>query len=690
MQQTSNYGIKKPESTDAVNIDDINGNFDVLDSELKKVSDKANYIQTAGGTGTAITLNNTSLTNGFTITFIAAADNSGAATTINGKDLYKPGGTSAPTLTAGKAITVWYNGTNFFIKASAEGDAVAANVLAGKVFSNEEETGMEGTIPSKAAQTYTPTTTDQTIAASQYLTGVQTISGDADLVTGNIRAGINIFGVAGKTSVVDTADATAVAANILAGVNAYINGVKTTGTMVNKAGTTTTAPTAAATGQSTGYIDITVPAAAYYDTAAKLRIYDADFVATNIKVGTNAFGVAGSVVEKVAVVGEGSASGTAAAALAKGAMTKIVRSFGMDQPQAISPNTAPGSAPWEMQFDNSGTYLIMATYATPFMAWYKKVGDTYTKLANPAVIPAGPNGRGACFSGDSTYCAIACERGTFSIYKRSGDTLTKLANPTTMPSNSCFGVAMNYDGSMLAVGVENSSGLWIYKRSGDTYTFAYSVPSSYSGDTVRFSPDGQLVSMCTIDGSARIFIIGASSATLLTTISDVGQAHYGEFSYDGKYYVVSGSSSPYFAVYALSGSGAGTTFSKLANPASLPTKYCQGVGISRDNQYIAVVCINTPSIFYYKRTGTTLALLSTPTTNPGASGGISATWCTEHFILGFWNTFYAYKSNSVGDYLYPYLGLNDFDNPCLQGVGYMNAAVANGAAGTLTTLPIKI
>ena len=54
-----------------------------------------------------------------------------------------------------------------------------------------------GTITSKSAQTYTPGTTDQTIAAGQYLSGAQTISGDADLVSGNIKDGVNIFGVTG-------------------------------------------------------------------------------------------------------------------------------------------------------------------------------------------------------------------------------------------------------------------------------------------------------------------------------------------------------------------------------------------------------------------------------------------------------------------------------------------------------------
>lgn len=52
----------------------------------------------------------------------------------------------------------------------------------------------------KSAQTYTPTTTDQTIASGQYLTGVQTIKGDANLIAANIADGVSIFGVTGTHS----------------------------------------------------------------------------------------------------------------------------------------------------------------------------------------------------------------------------------------------------------------------------------------------------------------------------------------------------------------------------------------------------------------------------------------------------------------------------------------------------------
>ena len=54
--------------------------------------------------------------------------------------------------------------------------------------------------PTKSAQTYTPTTTDQTIASGRWLTGAQTIKGDANLVASNIASGVSIFGVTGTHS----------------------------------------------------------------------------------------------------------------------------------------------------------------------------------------------------------------------------------------------------------------------------------------------------------------------------------------------------------------------------------------------------------------------------------------------------------------------------------------------------------
>lgn len=53
----------------------------------------------------------------------------------------------------------------------------------------------------------------------------------AKIVTGNIKSGVTILGISGKSSVVDTSDATATSATILNGVTAYVNGSKITGSL---------------------------------------------------------------------------------------------------------------------------------------------------------------------------------------------------------------------------------------------------------------------------------------------------------------------------------------------------------------------------------------------------------------------------------------------------------------------------
>lgn len=94
-------------------------------------------------------------------------------------------------------------------------------------------------VTKKSAATYTPGTSDQSIASGQYLNGTQTIKGDSNLTAGNIRNGVKIFNVTGSyagsssSGGTDTSDADATAANILSGKTAYVNGSKLTGTMTN-------------------------------------------------------------------------------------------------------------------------------------------------------------------------------------------------------------------------------------------------------------------------------------------------------------------------------------------------------------------------------------------------------------------------------------------------------------------------
>lgn len=95
-------------------------------------------------------------------------------------------GAVASATQATPAITVDSEG-----KITASATQEAGYVAAGTKSATKQMT-------TKGAATITPGTSNQTIAAETYLTGAQTIKGDANLKAANIKSGVSIFGVAGS------------------------------------------------------------------------------------------------------------------------------------------------------------------------------------------------------------------------------------------------------------------------------------------------------------------------------------------------------------------------------------------------------------------------------------------------------------------------------------------------------------
>jgi hypothetical protein len=79
------------------------------------------------------------------------------------------------------------------------GDAIAADVLEGKTFSNKDDTDLSGTMPNIGQQDITPSVSDQPIAQG-YHNGSGSVTGDPDLIPENICLGVTIFGVTGSNN----------------------------------------------------------------------------------------------------------------------------------------------------------------------------------------------------------------------------------------------------------------------------------------------------------------------------------------------------------------------------------------------------------------------------------------------------------------------------------------------------------
>ena len=76
--------------------------------------------------------------------------------------------------------------------------AEASDVRTGKVIVDKDGNPLTGIMAEIAAKTYTPGTSNQVIAANQFLAGAQTIKGDGNLNANNIVYGKSIFGVSGN------------------------------------------------------------------------------------------------------------------------------------------------------------------------------------------------------------------------------------------------------------------------------------------------------------------------------------------------------------------------------------------------------------------------------------------------------------------------------------------------------------
>ena len=114
-----------------------------------------------------------------------------------------------------------------------ESAAIASQVLSGRYFWSLDDSGWglkQGTMTVNAPLAITPSVTAQAIPAGYYA-AAGTVTGDASLKSENIKSGATIFGVAGKSTVVETESGNAVAADLLAGKKAFVKGSEVTGTL---------------------------------------------------------------------------------------------------------------------------------------------------------------------------------------------------------------------------------------------------------------------------------------------------------------------------------------------------------------------------------------------------------------------------------------------------------------------------
>ena len=177
--------------------------FDVSDATLSSGNQMLDTVTGYGGDGTKYTGNipiktgSDMTASGATVTAPAGYYAEASTKTVAAGSATTP----ATSITATPVISV--NSSTGVISASVSASqSVTPTVSAGYVSAGTAGTvSVSGSdteqLTVKAAATIMPTTSDQTIAAGQYLTGIQTIKGDANLQAQYIAKNVSIFNTIG-------------------------------------------------------------------------------------------------------------------------------------------------------------------------------------------------------------------------------------------------------------------------------------------------------------------------------------------------------------------------------------------------------------------------------------------------------------------------------------------------------------
>jgi len=310
--------------------------------------------------------------------------------------------------------------------------------------------------------------------------------------------------------------------------------------------------------------------------------------------------------------------------------------------------------PTQAKISDDGLYLMVSHYYSPFVTFYKRSGEDFTKLADPATLPpAGTNGKSydCAIDEDAIYLVVGHTGTPFvTIYKRTGDTFAKLADPTGgLPSGVVAGVALSRDGVYLALRHFNSPYLSVYKRTGDAFA-RLANPTPAIGDM------GEGSSGVCFSSDALYLVVGRSTAPFLRIYKRSGDTFTGLpnlavqphsmvyrclFSPDDLHLVVTTYSAtlPYFIVYKR----VDDTFTKLPDPIQpdfsepTPSPHIRGIAFSGSGVYFGIAFLSVPNAFIYIRSGDNFIKQAVPAGLPSLPNrGMTISFFDDqrHAVLG--------------------------------------------------------
>jgi len=251
-------------------------------------------------------------------------------------------------------------------------------------------------------------------------------------------------------------------------------------------------------------------------------------------------------------------------------------------------------------------------------------------------------------SSNGTYIASADVK--VLVFKATGEgsdrTYTKLSSPSTFPNvntvrHTKFSPNVNYlcvsvDGNLTGANINKA---FMYYRSGDSFIKLNSPVSNNFNYDVRYcvwSHDENYLARLNdsgADGNIQFYYkSGTGSGTTFTRLTfpttlPGGRPVLGEFIDGSNYFVMSTDTN--LVTYSASDSGVNRTYTLLGSPSTKPstTSAYNGISKTTDENYIAITSATTPYLFIYKHNGDgTLTKLN----NPSSTVTVSNTFAFLH------------------------------------------------------------